>query len=282
MAGKGKKNKKAAFAEAYQVEPGRKSVSWKKHDPDSLCGLKEKKEGKKLLAEEQERLDELQEVLYAQASFGVLIIIQAMDTGGKDSTIRHVVGPLNPQGVRVTNFKKPSDEELAHDYLWRVHRAVPRHGMIGVFNRSHYEEVLIARVHGLAPKKRIEQRYEQINAFEKYLSENNILLLKFFLYISKDEQKDRLQRRLDRPDKHWKFDPADIAERALWDDYVKAYERALTRCSTPWAPWHIIPSNHKWARDVVVARILREAMEGLPLKYPPAPPGLDEIVIDGD
>jgi PPK2 family polyphosphate:nucleotide phosphotransferase len=248
-------------------------------DPDSTKGVKNKDDAKDELQAIHERLNELQEVLYAQSRHAVLVVLQAMDTGGKDGTIRRVFGPLNPQGVRVTNFKAPTAIELAHDFLWRIHNAVPPKGHIGIFNRSHYEDVLIVRVHGLASKEVINRRYEEINAFEKYLSANGIAVVKFFLHISKDEQKERLQSRLDRPDKHWKFNAGDLAERKLWDDYVQAYERALSKCSTPWAPWYVIPANHKWYRDYAVSQVMLRTLEKLELAYPRPEPNLDQVVI---
>lgn len=227
----------------------------------------------------QEELNALQEVLYAQAKHGILIVLQAMDTGGKDGTIRHVLGSLNPQGVRVTSFKQPTPEELAHDYLWRIHRAVPAKGMIGVFNRSHYEDVLVVRVHNLIDAKTATRRYEQINQFEKYLTENGVTILKFYLHISKDEQRKRLQSRLDTPEKHWKFSSADIRERLRWEEYEGVYDTMLRRCSTPWAPWHVIPADRKWFRNYLVSKILLETMQGLELRYPKAEAGLDQVVI---
>jgi PPK2 family polyphosphate:nucleotide phosphotransferase len=226
-----------------------------------------------------DRLNELQEVRYAESRRSLLVVVQAMDTGGKDGLIRKVFGPLNPQGVRVTNFKSPSEEELAHDFLWRVHRAVPRKGMIGIFNRSHYEDVLIVRVHDLVSNTTVKKRYRQINQFERYLTENDVTVLKFYLHISKDEQKERLQKRLDKPDKHWKFSSADLDERKLWDDYVEAYQTMLGECSTPAAPWYIIPANHKWYRDYAVSQIVRDTLEGMKLQYPPPEDGLDGIKI---
>lgn len=267
---KASKNLKIAKAQPVELE---------KYDPDSKGELDGKKEGKKQLAQLHEELNELQQVLYAESKRSLLVVLQAMDTGGKDGTIRHVFGPMNPQGVRVTNFKVPTDEELAHDYLWRIHRAVPQKGMIGIFNRSHYEDVLVTRVHKLVPSKTIEQRYKQINAFEKHLAQNDVTVLKFFLHISKEEQKERLQSRLNRPDKHWKFSSADIRERAIWDDYVAAYEKMLSKCSTSWAPWYIVPANHKWVRNVIVAEIVRDTLKSLKLEYPPAEPGLADIKI---
>jgi len=247
---------------------------------DSTPGMKERAEAERELAAMQMELSRLQDVLYAQGRHALLVVLQAMDTGGKDGTIRHVFGPLNPQGIRVTSFKAPSPEELAHDYLWRIHNEVPPRGMIGIFNRSHYEDVLIVRVHKLAPLNEVEDRYEQINAFERYLTDNRVHLLKIYLHISRDEQRQRLQARLDDPTKHWKFNPADVGERQLWNAYRSAYELALTRCDTKWAPWHIVPADRKWYRDWVVARIVLEKLLSLKLEYPAPPPGLDKVEIE--
>jgi len=249
-------------------------------DPDRSVCAPEKDKARDELENMHERLNELQEVLYAEGKHAVLVVLQAMDTGGKDGTIRRVFGPLNPQGVRVTSFKQPTPEELEHDFLWRIHQQTPRKGMIRIFNRSHYEDVLVVRVHKWAPRRELEKRYDQINAFEKHLSENGVTILKFCLHISKDEQKQRLQDRLDRPDKHWKFSTGDLAERKLWDDYTAAYQEALTRCSTPWAPWYVIPANRKWYRDFAVARILLDTMEDMGLQYPKSEKGLDKVQID--
>lgn len=248
-------------------------------DPDSKAGIAGKEQSVAALTEMHIQLRALQEVLFAQSSQTLLIVLQAMDTGGKDGTIRHVLGPLNPQGVKVTGFGVPSDDELAHDYLWRIHKAMPPKGFIGVFNRSHYESLLVERVHHLAPRQEIRKRYEQINQFEDFLSRNGVTIRKFYLHISKEEQKQRLQARLDRPDKHWKFSANDIKERALWGDYQEAFELALGRCSTSAAPWYAIPANHKWYRNWLIAGILVETLKGMKLKFPPAEPGLDQIVI---
>jgi PPK2 family polyphosphate:nucleotide phosphotransferase len=260
--------------------PAGGKFSLRRVDPADTRGVAGKKKAKTSLAAVQERLIALQEVLYAQGRHALLVVFQAMDTGGKDSTIRRVFGPLNPQGVRVTSFKAPTPDESAHDYLWRIHRAVPPKGMIGIFNRSHYEDVIVARVRGLVPARQIGARYGQINAFEKYLSENAVTILKFYLHIGKQEQKARLQARLDRPDKRWKFDPADLAERERWDEYVAAYERAFRRCTTPYAPWYVVPAEKKWCRDLVVARIVLHALEGLDLRFPETGLEPDRIVID--
>jgi PPK2 family polyphosphate:nucleotide phosphotransferase len=208
------------------------------------------------------------------------VILQGLDTSGKDGTIRRVFGPINPVGAIATSFKKPTPHELAHDFLWRIHKAVPAAGMIGIFNRSHYEDVLVHRVHGLVPPDTIEARYRQINAFEHHLTENDVILLKFLLHISKKEQKARLEARLQDPTKRWKFNPDDLAERRHWGDYLSAYEVALRRCSTQWAPWFVVPADHKWYRNAVVARIVRVSLEALDLTYPPEMPGLDKVRID--
>ena len=213
-------------------------------------------------------LDELQERLYAEAKQSLLIVLQAMDAGGKDSTIRKVTRELNPQGVRVWSFKKPSLEERDHDFLWRVHAHVPRKGIITLFNRSHYEDVLIVRVHHLAPAKLIEQRYEHINDFERMLHDHGTRIVKIMLHISKAYQAERLRRRLERSDKHWKFNPADLDERAMWDDYMAAFERLLNNCSTPWAPWYVIPAETRWFRDLLVSQILVDTLTEMDPQYP--------------
>jgi PPK2 family polyphosphate:nucleotide phosphotransferase len=214
------------------------------------------------------RLAELQERLFARHNQKVLIVLQGMDTSGKDGTIRHVMGGFNPQGVRVVSFRKPSVDELDHDYLWRIHRQVPVKGEVVVFNRSHYEDVLVARVRHLVPRTIWEKRYEQIKAFEQMLFESGTLILKFFLHISKDEQRERLQKRVDDPTKCWKFQHGDLEERKLWPKYQRAYEDALSNTSTRWAPWYIVPASRKWYRNYVVGSILVGTLENLHLKYP--------------
>jgi|SRR6267378_4786954 PPK2 family polyphosphate:nucleotide phosphotransferase len=225
------------------------------------------------------RIGDLQEVLYADRRYALVIVLQGMDTSGKDGTVKHVLDCVNPSGVETANFKAPSGEELAHDYLWRVHKVVPRCGNIGVFNRSHYEEVLIVRVLDLVPPKVWRKRYDQINAFEKHLAENNVVILKFFLHISKDEQAKRLQARIDDPKKRWKFQLEDLKMRACWDRFQKAYEDAINRCSTPYAPWHVIPANHKWYRNYIVAKIIVNALDSLNLKFPKPKEDLSKIRI---
>lgn len=215
-----------------------------------------------------QKLDELQDLLFAEHKHKILIVLQAMDTGGKDGTIRKVFEHVDPQGVRVANFKAPTGPELEHDYLWRVHQQVPGKGEMVIFNRSHYEEVLIVRVHNLVPKAVWQKRYEHINAFEKMLADEGTTIIKFFLHISKDEQKERLLERLEDPEKQWKFNPGDLKERAVWDDYMEAYEAVLSRTSTEYAPWFIVPANSKWYRNWVVASVLVETLKGLKMSYP--------------
>jgi PPK2 family polyphosphate:nucleotide phosphotransferase len=263
----------------FRVPEGGKGFRLKTIDPGGKDGLPDRAAAEAGMAADAQRIDELQDIMYAQGRHALLCVFQAMDCGGKDGTVRKVFGEVDPIGIVATAFKKPSERELAQDYLWRVHQAVPPRGVIGIFNRSHYEDVLVVRVHGLAPAAAIEQRYGQINAFEKHLSENGVTILKFFLHISKEEQKERLQERIDDPKKRWKFNPADLDERALWPQYMEAYEIALTRCSTRWAPWYVIPADRNWYRNAVVARIVRKTLEGLDLTYPA--PGVDfsKIVI---
>jgi PPK2 family polyphosphate:nucleotide phosphotransferase len=215
-----------------------------------------------------------QERLYAASNYALLIVLQAMDTGGKDGTIKHVMGGVNPAGCRVSSFKTPTPVELAHDFLWRVHHEVPAKGFIGIFNRSHYEDVLVTRVHGLVSDKLAVQRFKQIKNFEKLLAQSGTTILKFYLHISKDEQQTRLLQRLDDPEKRWKFNPTDIAERKLWEKYVVAYEDAITATTTDYAPWYVVPANYKWYRNLVVADVIVEALESLCLK-PRVPANVD-------
>lgn len=225
------------------------------------------------------RIGELQELLNASARHALIILLQGMDTSGKDGAAKRVLEFVNPAGVETANFKAPSIEELAHDFLWRIHQRVPRYGNIGVFNRSHYEDVLIVRVMKLQPKSVWHGRYDQINAFEKCLAANRVILLKFFLHISKEEQAERFQARLDDPHKNWKFEPADLEMRRKWPQFQRAYEDMLNRCSTPWAPWHIVPADRKWYRDYVIARTVVAALEKLKLKWPKPKADLSKIKI---
>jgi PPK2 family polyphosphate:nucleotide phosphotransferase len=264
----------------YRVKPGSK-VDLGKWDPNEKSAFEgDKKEGNKALLALNDQLEALQEMLYAEHKHKVLIILQAMDTGGKDGTIRHVFEGVNPQGVRVTSFKVPTQEELDHDYLWRVHKQTPGKGEIVIFNRSHYEDVLVVRVHELVPEKVWRKRYDQINAFERTLAEEGTTILKFFLHIDLEEQKKRLQARLDEPNKRWKFSKGDLKERELWPKYMAAYEDALSETSTEWAPWTIVPANRKWYRNLVVATTLIETLEGLNMSYPQPEEELDDVVIE--
>src|SRR5215207_4214956 len=224
------------------------------------AGLPDGDELKEQTGKLLDRLTELQATLYADGRFALLVVLQARDAGGKDGTVRKVFGACNPLGCQVTSFKTPTPLELSHDYLWRVHQAVPAKGMIGIFNRSHYEDVLVVRVKDLVPKEVWRGRYDQINAFERNLSLDGITVLKFFLHISKDEQKRRLESRLENPDKRWKFSSADIKERAFWDDYQAAFDDAITTCSTEHAPWYVVPANKKWYRNLVVARTIADTL----------------------
>jgi PPK2 family polyphosphate:nucleotide phosphotransferase len=227
-----------------------------------------------------ERLLELQQLFFADGRFKMLVVLQGLDSSGKDGTIKHVFKMVNPLGVRVANFKRPNDVELAHDFLWRVHRNVPARGEITIFNRSHYEDVLVARVHDLVPKVTWTRRYGHIRDFERLLADDGTVIRKFYLHISKDEQKERLQERLDNPSKHWKFEHGDVEERRYWDDYVVAYEDAIAETSTDRAPWYVVPADKKWYRNLVISSVLVEALEALELRYPDPPPGLSEVRID--
>lgn len=261
----------------YRVEPG-SQVDLAEWDPGDR-GKGGKKAGKTQRSELRERLDELQALLYAEHRHKVLVVLQAMDAGGKDGTIRSVFEGVNPQGVTVTSFKAPTELELDHDYLWRVHRHTPGRGELSIFNRSHYEDVLITRVHGLVDDDTCERRYAHINEFERMLSEEGTTILKFFLHIDRDEQKARLLERLEIPRKRWKFRRADVDERKLWDQYVRAYEDAIAATSTVWAPWHIVPANHNWYRDLVVIRTIVDALEALDMRYPEPEEGWESAAI---
>jgi PPK2 family polyphosphate:nucleotide phosphotransferase len=265
----------------YRIRPGSK-VDLGQIDPEDKGGWEgSKKDAEKEMVKLCARLDELQEAMYAECKHRVLIVLQAMDTGGKDGVIRGVFGNVNPQGCRVASFKTPSAVELAHDYLWRIHQQTPGRGEIVIFNRSHYEDVLVVRVHSLVPKEVWEKRYDQINAWEKTLAEEGTTILKFFLHISKDEQKARLEERRVTPSKQWKFSLGDLKERTLWPDYMAAYETVLGRTSTEWAPWYVVPANRNWYRNLVVARTAVDALEALNPQYPKPPADVDltQVVI---
>lgn len=233
---------------------------------DNLFSKKD--QAKESLESDATAIDELQDALFAAQSGSLLVVLQGIDTAGKDGTTKAVFKYTSPLGVRVHPFGKPTDIELAHDYLWRVHQVAPRNGHIAVFNRSHYEDVLVVKVRDLAPKYKVEQRYEQINQFEKHLVENGTRVLKLMLHISREEQGERLRERLEVPEKRWKFNPSDLEDRKLWDDYQDAYETMLRRCSTPWAPWYVVPSDSRSRRAAVAARLVRRELEAMDPKYP--------------
>ena len=263
----------------HRLEPGQ---------PVSLAGIptkgkefhSDRKSAEKEFRQLRSEFVELQRRLHAEDRRKLLIVLQAMDAGGKDGTIRHVTQGVNPQGVRVTSFKVPTAEELAHDFLWRVHKAVPAAGMIGIFNRSHYEDVLAVRVKDLLPESVWRPRYDEINQFEEILCHSGTTILKFYLHISKKEQKKRFQTRLDDPAKHWKFSLGDLEMRKKWDDYMAAYEEMLNRCTTGHANWYAIPADQKWYRNLAVVRVIVDALQRLDLQYPLPAENLDEIVID--
>lgn len=261
----------------FLVKPNTK-LDLSKIDTAYTANIKSKKEGKKLLEENIKQMRELQSKLYAQDKFSLLLVFQAMDAAGKDGTIKHVMSGVNPQGTQVYSFKQPSAEELDHGYLWRINKALPERGRIGIFNRSHYEEVLVVRVHNLIKYQKLpdqfinndiwKQRYRQINDFEQYCYENGIIILKFFLHLSKEEQKKRFLSRIDDPSKNWKFSSADLKERSFWNDYQKAYEDAISATSKKHAPWFIIPADNKWFMRLTVSEIIVDAMKKLKSEYP--------------
>jgi PPK2 family polyphosphate:nucleotide phosphotransferase len=268
--------------EHFLVKPGSK-VDLKSYDTSYTSSFKDKEEAREMLEKDIERLTKLQDMLYAQDRHSVLIVFQAMDGAGKDSTIKHVMSGVNPQGCNVSSFKQPNDVELKHDFLWRINREVPRKGMIKIFNRSHYEEVLVTRVHpeyvlkqnlpGIDSVDKIDkdfwnERYKQINNFEKLLAESGTVIIKFFLYVSRDEQKKRFLERIDKPEKNWKFSSADVAERQNWKQYMKAYEEAISATSKDYAPWYIIPADKKWFMRTAVGDIIVGTMEQMDLHYP--------------
>ena len=273
------RKKMRKILDRYRVTDG-KQFRLKDHDPSDTAGhLLPKTQSDMLLESGVERLAKLQERLYAQNSRAVLCVLQAMDAAGKDGTIEHVMSGVNPQGVQVTSFKAPGPEELAHDFLWRANRALPARGNIGIFNRSHYEEVLVVRVHpALLEKQHLpreviskrlwDQRLESIAAFERHLSRQGIVVLKFFLHVSKEEQKRRFLERLNEPNKHWKFSASDLAERAFWDDYQRSYEQAIAATAAPYAPWFVVPADNKWFSRLIVVGAMIDALEALDLQFP--------------
>jgi len=259
----------------YQVKPGEK-IELQNFDPNDSSEFDgKKKAGQKALLEVVEEIKALQELLYAEGKNRLLVIIQAMDTAGKDGVIRKVFGGVNPQGVRVAPFKVPSSLELSHDYLWRIHAQTPKKGEIVIFNRSHYEDVLPVRVLNLMPEEVWSKRYHHINEFERLLVDEGTVILKFYLNIDLQEQAERFLDRLEEPDKHWKFNPGDLEDRKLWDSYMEAYEDLLNKTSTEWAPWYVIPSNKKWYRNLLAATIVRDTLLDMKMEFPAPPPDLD-------
>lgn len=264
----------------YRISTDKK-ISLAKFDPnDSKAFNGDKEKGLKVLAKLNQELQSLQELLYAEQKHKVLIVLQAMDTGGKDGAIRRVFDGVNPQGVKVASFKVPTAEELAHDFLWRVHKVTPGAGEMVIFNRSHYEDVLVVRVHGYAPEEVWKKRYDQINDFERLLAESGTTILKFFLHIDLNEQKERLQARLNDPTKTWKFRLGDLEERKLWDQYMQAYEDALNKTSTNHAPWYVVPANRKWYRDLVISTVLVDTLRKFKMEYPQPEENLNGVVIE--
>ncbi len=262
----------------FTIETGTK-VDLTQYDPRAIHGDSTKKTSRNEIKKLTAKSRDLAYRLYAENRRAVLLVLQGMDTAGKDGTIRTVMTGINPQSCQIVPFKQPSREELDHDFLWRVHKAVPRRGNIGIFNRSHYEDVLVVRVHNLVPESEWQTRYERINEFERLLVEGGVTLIKCFLHISKDEQRERLQARLDNPNKRWKFSKGDLDERKLWDQYSEAYEAALSRCNTAHAPWHIIPSDRKWNRNLTVSKILHDTLAEMAPQFPPSESGLDNITV---
>ncbi|MGH2512418.1 MAG: polyphosphate kinase 2 family protein [Candidatus Limnocylindrales bacterium] len=267
----------SALRDRLRVAPGER-VRLADHDPDDTLGH-HKDDARPIMRRGLERLTDLQERIWAEGRHAVLIVLQGTDTAGKDGAIGHVMAAFNPQGCTVTAFKVPTPDEQAHDYLWRVHRVTPARGTIGIFNRSHYEDVLVVRVHGLVPRPVWRRRYREINAFEQLLAGSATTIIKFFLHISPDEQRERLQARLDDPAKRWKFQLGDLDERRLWPAYTAAYEEALSRCSTADAPWYVVPADHKWFRDLAVAEIVGETLADLDPRYPAPEADLEGLTV---
>jgi PPK2 family polyphosphate:nucleotide phosphotransferase len=265
-----------SYSKDFRIGPDAK-VRLKDFDPGFDGKHEDKKAALERIEHLRQRMDDLQDELYAEHKRSLLICLQALDAGGKDGVVRHVFRSMNPEGCRVASFKEPSKEELDHDFLWRIERQTPRRGEVVIFNRSHYEDVLIVRVHDLVPKKVWSKRYEQINDFERRLASNGTQILKFFLHISKEEQLQRFKQRLDDPSRQWKISEADYTERECWSDYIRAYEDALSKCSTADAPWFVIPANHKWFRDLAVSEIIVETMEKLGISRPEPTVDIAEI-----
>jgi PPK2 family polyphosphate:nucleotide phosphotransferase len=264
--------------EHLRVKPGSR-VHLARLDPGATFGF-DKAAAAPMTQRHLKRLSDLQDRFWAESKRSVLVVLQGIDAAGKDGTIQKVMEAFNPQGCVVSSFKVPTQEELDHDFLWRIHNRTPRRGEIGIFNRSHYEDVLVVRVHDLVPRRIWSKRYEQINEFERTLSEAGTTIVKFFLAIDRDEQRERFQARYDDPTRRWKFSMGDLEERKRWDDYERAFDEALSKTSTPWAPWYVIPANHKWFRNLAVASILADTIAALKPTYPPEPDLPANLVID--
>jgi PPK2 family polyphosphate:nucleotide phosphotransferase len=262
----------------FLVPPGT-NVKLINYDPDDTAGVKDKQEAEKELSKLRKQLSDLQLVLYAEHKHALLVVLQALDAGGKDGTIRHIFTGVNPQGCVVTAFKVPTPEEADHDFLWRIHKAVPPVGMIGIFNRSHYESVLVERVHNLVPQDVWKKRYGQINSFEEMLSANRVHILKFFLHISKDEQKRRIESRIHDKAKNWKMSMSDLKERERWDNYQAAFAEAISKCSTSHAPWYIVPANKKWFRNVLISQVIVDCLKGLNMQLPKGEFDPDQVAV---
>jgi PPK2 family polyphosphate:nucleotide phosphotransferase len=267
------------LARATRIAPGSK-VDLRDHPPGARLGLRNEATARERTARRAQRMAELATMLMAERSRALLIVLQGMDAAGKDGTVKHCLGGLNPMAVRVAGFKAPNSSELAHDFLWRIHAVVPEHGEIGIFNRSHYEDVLVVRVEDLVPKQVWKKRYGSINAFEQHLANEGTTVVKLFLHISEEEQAKRFRERLNDAKKNWKFSPADLTKRTKWDEYMAAYRAMVERTSTKTAPWHIVPADHKWVRDAVVTEVVTQTLEGLGLRWPELPPEIKALVID--
>jgi len=260
--------------------PAGEKIRLKNFSPNDTGKYKEKSEAEKETKENVAKIGELVYRLYAEKQQSVLVVLQGIDTAGKDGTIRSILQEVNPLGICIASFKRPTEEELAHDFLWRIHREVPGKGELCIFNRSHYEDVIVVRVHDLVPKKVWKERYDQINAFEKFLTLSGTKVLKFFLHISKEEQKARLKARLADPTRRWKFSVGDLEERKLWEDYIDAFDDALTKCNTEHAPWHIVPADRKWYRNLLISREVRKALEELNPQFPQHVEGIENVEFD--
>jgi PPK2 family polyphosphate:nucleotide phosphotransferase len=266
------------LANATRVKPGSK-LDLADHPPEAKLGLGDEKSAREETAKRLERMAELATMLMAEHRRAVLVVLQGMDASGKDGTVKHALGSLNPMSVRVAGFKAPTSTELAHDFLWRISQVLPQRGEIGIFNRSHYEDVLVVRVEELVPKQVWKRRYAAINAFEQHLANEGTVVVKLFLHISQEAQAKRFRERIADPTKNWKFSPDDLAKRAKWDEYMTAYRAMLERTSTAEAPWHVVPADHKWVRDAVVTDVLTRTLEGLDLKWPALAPEMRNLVV---